>query len=190
MMITFTKWFFTLFSLCLLFHFPSAAQGVVINEVMSANTTTSRDEFDTYADWIELYNTTEEDINLNGYYLTDDADAKQKWQFTQDIILRGKDRIIVWASDKHPASSGLHTNFKIGKEGEPIILSAPDGTLVDELSPAQRGRTSLQYSLIFSGSLLWVLAFFSSRSSYSIPVYIQQFGYYIAVSEQLVQLVH
>jgi hypothetical protein len=36
---------------------------------------------------------------------------------------------LVWA-DGHPEYGGLHTDFRLDKEGEEIVLSAADGTTV------------------------------------------------------------
>ncbi len=56
--------------------------GLVINEIMAANTRTIQDpcESDEYPDWIELYNASNSAIALNGLYLTDDVNDPTKWQ--------------------------------------------------------------------------------------------------------------
>jgi hypothetical protein len=47
---------------------------IVVNEILAANDTTNpnNSDFDDYADWIELRNTTAEEVSLDGYYLSDD----------------------------------------------------------------------------------------------------------------------
>ena len=49
------------------------SQGIVINEIMSSNTTTIYDEEGDASDWIELYNNGANQVNLVGYYLSDDS---------------------------------------------------------------------------------------------------------------------
>ena len=59
----------------------SQAQGIVINEIMTANTHTLLDENGDSSDWIELYNVDAAPISLAGYGLSDDAASPFKWTF-------------------------------------------------------------------------------------------------------------
>jgi hypothetical protein len=102
---------------------------VVINEFMSSNQTTIQDPQGSYADWIELYNRTNKDINLNGWYLTDDPDEGTKWQFP-DVVIKANDYLLIWA-DKDIEDEGLHTNFKLSKTGEYIGLLNENIELID-----------------------------------------------------------
>ncbi len=49
----------------------SFSQNVVINEIMSSNSSALFDEFGETPDWIELYNTSSEVVNLENYSLSD-----------------------------------------------------------------------------------------------------------------------
>eukprot|EP01035_Chromulina_nebulosa_P013397 gene13397-17797_t len=53
----------------------------VITEFMASNTLTLKDEDGAYSDWIEIYNPDAAPLNLAGWFLTDSASAKTKWQF-------------------------------------------------------------------------------------------------------------
>lgn len=66
---------------------PAAGCGLVINEFMADNKTTLEDPCDPgqYADWIELYNASDEIVTLNGLYLTDDANDPTKWQIAPAV---------------------------------------------------------------------------------------------------------
>ena len=44
---------------------------VVINEYSASNFDSHLDNYGEYEDWVELYNTTNSDIDLNGWSLTD-----------------------------------------------------------------------------------------------------------------------
>ena len=74
------------------------SQSIVINEVMSSNTRTIYDEDGDTPDWIELYNHGSEQINLNGYYLSDDLLNAKKWQFGNAQLNPGE-YLVVFASD-------------------------------------------------------------------------------------------
>ncbi len=110
------------------------AKTVVINEVMSANSSVIRDADGDFSDWIELYNPTDESFDLSGFYLSDKGKKRRKWRIPEGTELAANGFLIIWASGKDKISSTgqLHTNFKINQKGEPIILTEPDGiTLFD-----------------------------------------------------------
>ena len=112
------------------------AQDIAINEVMASNLVTLPDEDRDFTDWIELYNYGSEEINLEGYGLSDDYEDIHKWVFP-DITLRAGEYLLVMASgkDRSEPELPLHTNFSIDREGEEIILSGPDRRIIDELHP-------------------------------------------------------
>jgi len=144
------------FLLLLLFCLPHLinAQSVVINEIMSSNTNTIYDEDGDTPDWIELYNSDVNEINLNGYYLSDDSLNIKKWQFGNVVIDPGK-YLIVFASDKDTIVNYWHTNFKISASGEKIILSDSSGSIIDQIDmPASLSDVS--YARLNDGSPTWI----------------------------------
>lgn len=108
-----------------------AAGAVVINEFLAANDQGVTDPAGQYEDWIELYNTTSEDISLEGVFLSDDATNPDKWAFPAATIPAGG-FLLLWA-DEDQNQEGLHTNFKLSKSGEEILLSNTDGSIIDEV---------------------------------------------------------
>lgn len=122
--------FFTILNVVFLFPFTSNAQGLVINEVMSVNDNTIADEDGDYEDWIELYNGTNEIINLSGYNLSDKVGQPAKWTFT-DYLFEPGAYLLVFASgkDRHTLPY-FHTNFSIKAEGENVLLSNPQGEII------------------------------------------------------------
>ena len=112
---------------------PLSAQDLVINEFMSDNESIITDEEGTYPDWIEIYNSGSDAINLKDYHLSDDEDEIDKWSFPE-IILQPESFILVFASgkDKH-IYNYLHTNFKISRDGEYLVLSDSHGNILDEI---------------------------------------------------------
>ncbi|VAW44775.1 hypothetical protein MNBD_GAMMA03-419, partial [hydrothermal vent metagenome] len=51
----------------------------------------------------------------------------------EDAIIPANGYLIIWA-DKDPQQIGLHTKFSLAKDGEEIILSYLDGTIIDSTS--------------------------------------------------------
>ena len=69
---------------------------VVINEFSASNFDSHQDNYGEYEDWVELYNTTNADIDLNGWYLTDKPNNPTKWQFNSSFIINANDVAIVY----------------------------------------------------------------------------------------------
>ncbi len=110
----------------------------VINEFMAANTATLADEDGAFSDWIELHNPDAVAVDLSGWYLSDSASNKSKWQFPA-VTLQPGDYLVVFASNKNRTDAGatLHTNFALGASGEYLGLVKPDGvTVASEFAPA------------------------------------------------------
>jgi len=118
--------------LSLFWTFSSNAQ-LVVNEVCSKNTSIIEDEFGETSDWIELYNYTFTDINLDGYYLSDKEDNPQKWVFPNKII-PAQSFLLVFASDNDLSQTYCHTNFKLSNAGEILTLSDANGIELDKVA--------------------------------------------------------
>jgi hypothetical protein len=105
---------------------------VVINEFLASNDSTITDRDGDYSDWVELYNKSEDPIDLSGYSLSDDALEPQKWTFPS-VQMEAHSYLLVYCSDKDRVDAELHANFKLDKEGEFLSLSSPDGAFIDSL---------------------------------------------------------
>ncbi len=105
----------------------ASAPAVVINELMAANQTTTRDPQGDYDDWIELLNLSDQEVDLSGMYLTDKKNNPRKWAFPQGTSIAPGDYLIVWADEDGQAKPGLHANFKLSSDGEVIMLIDSDG---------------------------------------------------------------
>ncbi|MEM7164721.1 MAG: CotH kinase family protein [Planctomycetota bacterium] len=118
-----------------------APPALVISEVMAANRTTLLDEDGDSPDWIELYNPTAAAVTLRGYALSDSARSPRKWLFPEGLSIAansylllcasGKDRLV---ADKEPLQLRAHTNFRLNRRQESVLLTDPSGTIVDQLS--------------------------------------------------------
>lgn len=103
---------------------------IVINEVMASNATSNASNANNY-DWIELYNTTSSTIDLSGYSLTDDPENPSMWQFPSGTVMVSHGYLIVYADG---SGVQLHTNFKLSKEGEQLILVNKNGVVLDSFT--------------------------------------------------------
>jgi hypothetical protein len=75
-------------------------QTIQINEIVSTNGTVLYDEDGDTPDWFELYNTSGQEINLNGYRVTDDPGDLSMWVFPS-IVLEPNGFLVIFASDKN-----------------------------------------------------------------------------------------
>lgn len=115
-----------------------SALRVVINEIMAKNDTTLEDGAGDFPDWIELFNTGDTVADLGGYGLSDNENRLGKWLFPSNTSVEPGGFLLVFASGKEdeaiPANE-LHADFKISNGNEPIILTNPEGEIIDRLDP-------------------------------------------------------
>jgi hypothetical protein len=115
------------------------AQGinpVRINEVSAANSIYAN-EFFKRNDWVELYNTTDQPIDVEGMYLSDNLKKPTKYQITKgdasiNTIIPAHGYLIVWC-DKLDPQSQLHASFKLDADGGDVLLTAADESWSDHL---------------------------------------------------------
>lgn len=110
----------------------NAFNDIVINEFMATQDKTQADASGKFDDWIELYNTTTEDINLSGLYLSDKIGQPDKWALP-DTIMPSNEYLIVWA-DEDGSEGPMHANFKLSSGGETLSLAYADGTVMDTIT--------------------------------------------------------
>lgn len=112
---------------------PPTPGGIIINEVLAANTNTNLDpDFIEFSDWIELYNPSNHDVDMSNYGLSDDDDPLQ-WKFPVGTIIKANDYLLVWADSKDVQDNALHTNFKLSSKGEKVTLSDLTGVIIDSI---------------------------------------------------------
>ncbi|NGO39706.1 hypothetical protein G4L39_09915 [Limisphaera ngatamarikiensis] len=111
---------------------------VRINEFMASNTRTIADPADgDYDDWFELYNAGTNEVDLAGYYLTDNLLNPTKYRIPPGVKIPAGGFLLVWADEEthqNGQGPGLHVNFKLSASGEALGLFAPDGSVVDSFT--------------------------------------------------------
>jgi hypothetical protein len=117
---------------------PAAASArVVLSEFLAANDHGLRDDFGDRSDWIELLNLEDEPVALAGWFLTDDVREPTKWRFPA-VTLPAGGYLLVWASERDRAdlTKPLHTNFRLGADGEYLALLEAGTNVVSAFAPA------------------------------------------------------
>ena len=115
------------------------AADLMINEFLARNDGGLRDGNGRTSDWVELFNTSSQAMNLEGYRLTDDAQTLNKWVFPHVEIAPGE-YLVVFASGAEADNSvdpdgNLHTNFSLSRGGEYLALVSPDNSVISEYGP-------------------------------------------------------
>ena len=112
---------------------PTGYSGLVISEIMPSNSTAVTDENGKYADWVEIWNSTDQVINLEGVGLSDKGD-RIRFLFP-GISLEPDGRVIVFCDNTNQASvnRAFHAKFKLSSVGESIYLYDPNAYLIDSV---------------------------------------------------------
>jgi len=132
---------------------------VRINEIMADNLNTITDpDKGKNGDWIELYNSGSASQDLSGYSLSDDIENLGKWKFPEGSKIAGNDFLLVWADNDN---TGYHTNFRLSKGGEIVILSDTGLAVVDSITFIEQIE-DVSYGRLNDGGSEW--AYFSKPS--------------------------
>lgn len=109
---------------------PIVTAGLYVNEVLASNTSTIADELGEYDDWIELYNATDQPLNVGGLCFTDDALNATRAQLPLDhpesTTIPALGFLVLWA-DGTPTQGPLHVDFKLGAGGETVSIHQREG---------------------------------------------------------------
>jgi hypothetical protein len=83
-------------------------------------------------DWIELYNTTGQAIDLGGWFLSDDADNPMKYRIAAGTSIAAGG-YLVFFEDEHfgnPADPGCREPFALSRNGETVYLHSGSGDIL------------------------------------------------------------
>ncbi len=102
---------------------------VYINEFMPNNDSTIADESGKFEDWIELYNPNDFEVDLSGYYLSDELEETDKWKIPKGIVIEPKGYLLFWA-DKDEEEGDMHIDFKLSSDSGYVILTNPQNNYI------------------------------------------------------------
>ena len=108
---------------------------ISINEFVASNFNTISDEAGEFDDWVELFNNSNQSIDIAGMYLSDDLNNKKLWRISNEApevtTIPAGGFLILWF-DKDVDDGPLHVGAKLSAGGDNIILTASDGlTIID-----------------------------------------------------------
>ncbi|MEY2408187.1 MAG: hypothetical protein QOF48_857, partial [Verrucomicrobiota bacterium] len=130
---------------------PPPPPSVRLNEVLASNVA-AVNHAGTFPDFIELFNAGATSVNLSGWSLSDDGNAR-KFVFPSTPLAAGG-YLTVWCDEVTNATPGLHTGFSIDPDGDAVFLYDPATNRVDAVS---LGLQLPDYSVARIGTS-WALA--------------------------------
>ncbi|MCP4453281.1 MAG: hypothetical protein GY809_17610 [Planctomycetes bacterium] len=106
-----------------------------INELVAKNRLSLEDGTGRSPDWIELYNPASDPVTLTGYGLSDDPTRPLKWQFPEAVIEAHSTLVIFASGQTAPwdTQGHLHTPWRLNSDSESVVLSNPQGVVLDAI---------------------------------------------------------
>ena len=119
-----------------------APQAVIINEVQQANVDMFIDPSFNYGGWIELYNSTDDPIAVDGLYVQDDKGHRWPLMGSRQGMLSAKSFLTLWF-DHFSWWTPKTIDFKLDADGGYIAITNEQGTVLSEFNyPPAIPRTS------------------------------------------------
>jgi len=121
-----------LIAFILLFIFYPGYTQVIISEFQSSNHSTICDEWGDYDDWIELYNSNVDPVNIGGMVLKNNAHIWGIPIGDTSTLLSPGSYFLIWAD--HEEEEGLfHANFRLSASESLIICESDSNTVLDSV---------------------------------------------------------
>ncbi len=123
---------------------PITNKALYISEVMSSNSGSCTFGNLGSCDYIELFNSSNEDVNLKGYSIAR-SDSNTKRYVFGDVIIKNGEYLVVCAS-KGTSEEYISTGFNLKKDGIGLILRNSSGNIIYQLAvPALASDISYCY---------------------------------------------
>jgi hypothetical protein len=136
----------------------AGVEQIWVNEVMAANSATLQDEVGKYPDWIELHNPNEVEVEVGGWWLTDDVTDPLKWQIPAGLTIPAEGFVVFFA-DSDTEEGDLHASFNLDADGgDDVGLFGPNelgNPLVDALEDMALAVPDVSLARIPDGGPTW-----------------------------------
>ena len=129
---------------------------IKITELMASNGDTLDDSKGKSCDWIELHNTSEDDIDMSGLNLSDGKKNLAKFVFPEGVVLAKGAYMVIFCSDYEEVATlddgtvEIHVPFKLSAAGEKVVISYQD-VILDIVTFDQQQR-DVSYALKNDGT--------------------------------------
>lgn len=147
-----------LFATILTTAWDGMAQNLVINEIMQSNIDCIMDDLNDFPDsWVELYNPTDDPINLQDYKIGSKNKANKAWQLP-DSTVAAQGFVVIYCdkAGEDAGVSAMHTDFRLesGKDGTVFLFQ--NKVAVDSLvGIAKQPAPNIAYGRQTDGAEKW-----------------------------------
>tara|TARA_Y100000996_G_C22551703_1_gene653926 strand:- start:157 stop:702 length:546 start_codon:yes stop_codon:yes gene_type:complete len=119
-------------------NIENIGMGLIINEFLASNDNCCPDPSGDYDDWVELYNDSQDPIDIGGMYFTDTIGDDDPYQIPETdpsiTTVQPNSYILIWCDDDQEQGP-LHVSNKLSKGGESIVLlSKENQSVIDSLT--------------------------------------------------------
>ena len=119
-----------------------AASRLHINEIMVANIDRYLDTSWNYGSWVEIYNSSNNEINLNRYYINTTDTNLDKIRIGYDLVIPAHGHGVLWFEHKY-WKAPTQIDAKLDNDGGYITLFSPGGSVLDRVEyPVSMSRCS------------------------------------------------
>lgn len=132
---------------------PSASAKLCINELMQSNISCLYAEGDFPDSWVEIYNDSDANLRLTGYYLGTTPEVSEAFRLT-GLVRIPKNGYTVIYCDKQGEKSG-HTDFRIDSGKGSLYLFSPEGEIIDHVSFPKQPAPNVAYGRVSDMSPNW-----------------------------------
>jgi hypothetical protein len=117
---------------------------IVVNELQASNIDMFVDPSFNYGTWIELYNPGEKDVNMNGWYISDNPENLKQHALAYKVgTVKAKGYKVIWFDHYDSQYSPTQVDSKLDADGGTIYISNNKGELVcSQTYPETISRTS------------------------------------------------
>ena len=154
-----------------------------INELQSSNLATVQDNMGDYDDWFEIYNPNSFEVDIAGYFVSDDTMDPMKDRInigSSSTIIPAGGYLIIWA-DEQGEQGETHVNFKLNSNGEAVLLTDPSGAMIIDGVEFEAIAEDDSYGRFCDGDVLWQVYAEPTPGSTNCPDGLQEFFTPLAV---------
>lgn len=131
-----------------------APSPIVINEFVAQNVTGPVDEANQHEDWLELYNNSNQAVDVSGMWLSDSL-VVLKFPLPAGTIIAPFGVLRIWC-DEDGTQGPLHANFKLSSDGEVVALYAANGLALHDSFTFGPQLADVSTGRIVDAALPWV----------------------------------
>lgn len=133
---------------------------VIINELVPNNVNTVYDEDYRFPEgWVELYNTTDQDIDIMGWYLTKKKSEPTMWRIPDHCVIPSHGYVVIYLDETEEEleqSGFFHADFSLENISGMLYLVRDDGSIEDFIERYENAPINHSYGRCVSDPTLWV----------------------------------